>query len=127
MSEREDAAAMYFNCTTKERATFESGIKLGAIYHQFVGTPVSAMNAESLERAIEEGVKVQPFVHDVQVHIDRSHLRQKRDQFDYQTLTGNMLQVRLTIQIEKVRVVTELRYLENLNYPLMFVSMVTED
>jgi hypothetical protein len=110
----------------KERAVFEAGIKLGTIYHQFVGTPVSATNVESLEKAIEEGVKVQPFVQDIQVRIDRSLLRRKRDQFDYQTLTGSMFKVRLTIQIENVRVVAELRYLEDLSYPLMFVSNVSE-
>jgi hypothetical protein len=125
-SQREEAAAKYFNCTMKERAVFEAGIKLGTIYHQFVGTPVSATNVESLEKAIEEGVKVQPFVQDIQVRIDRSLLRRKRDQFDYQTLTGSMFKVRLTIQIENVRVVAELRYLEDLSYPLMFVSNVSE-
>jgi hypothetical protein len=126
MSKREEAAGHYFNCTLKERAVFEAGVKLGTIYHQFVGTPLSATNVESLERAIEEGVKVQPFVKDVRARIDRSKLRRKRDQFDYQTLTGNMLDVILTIQIESVRVVAELRYLKDLNYPLMFVSSVTE-
>ena len=41
---REELAAGYFNCSLKERAVFESGIKLGTIYHQFVGTPLSSSN-----------------------------------------------------------------------------------
>ncbi len=85
-SKRETAAAKYFNCSERERAVFESGIKLGTIYHQFVGTPLSSSNVESLEKAIEEGVRVQPFVKDVEVHIKRKVLRGKKDEYDYQTL-----------------------------------------
>ena len=33
----------------RERAGFEAGIKLGALYHQWVGTPISQDSAESLE------------------------------------------------------------------------------
>jgi hypothetical protein len=103
---------------------FEAGIKLGTIYHQFVGTPVCAANVEILERAIEDGVRVQPFVKEVEVHIDRSTLRKrKRDEFDYQTLQGNMLRVRL---IENVSVLAEMRYVEELRYPLMFVADISE-
>src|SRR5512140_1098788 len=89
-SKREEAASSYFKGSLRERAVFEAGIKLGTIYHQFVGTPLCAANVDILERAIEDGVRVQPFVKDVEVHIDRSTLRKKkRDEFDYQTLHGN--------------------------------------
>ena len=37
-SKREDLADKYFNCSLRERVVFEAGIKLGTIYHQFVGT-----------------------------------------------------------------------------------------
>jgi len=126
-SKREELAANYFNCSPRERAVFESGIKLGTIYHQFVGTPLSATNVESLERAIEEGVKVQPFVKDVKVRIKLDSLRGKKDEYDYQTLTGPMLDVVLTIKIEDVEVISEMRYVEELRYPLMFVSSVKGD
>ena len=106
---------------------FEAGIKLGTIYHQFVGTPLCAANVDILERAIEDGVRVQPFVKEVKVHIDRSTLRKKkRDEFDYQTLHGNMLSVKLRIQVENVSVLAEMRYIEELRYPLMFVSEIIE-
>ncbi len=106
---------------------FEAGIKLGTIYHQFVGTPLCAANVDILERAIEDGVRVQPFVKEVKVHIDRTTLRKKkRDEFDYQTLHGNMLSVKLRIQIENVSVLAEMRYIEELRYPLMFVSEINE-
>ena len=125
-SKREELAAKYFNCTPRERAVFEAGIKLGTIYHQFVGTPVCAANADILERAMEDGVKVQPFVKDVRVRIDRAALRRKRDEFDYQTLTGNMLDVTLVIEVEGVRAVAEMRYVTELRYPLMFVKEISE-
>jgi hypothetical protein len=125
-SRREELAAKYFNCSPRERAVFEAGIKLGTIYHQFVGTPVCAANADILERAMEDGVKVQPFVKDVRVRIDRTALRKKRDEFDYQTLTGSMLDVTLVIQVENVRAVAEMRYVNELRYPLMYVKEISE-
>jgi hypothetical protein len=125
-SRRETAATKYFNCSARERAVFESGIKLGTIYHQFVGTPLSASNVESLEKAIEEGVRVQPFVKDVEVRIKRKALRGKKDEYDYQTLTGPMLEVRLTIEVDDVVVVSGMSFIEELHYPLMFVSSITE-
>jgi dihydroneopterin aldolase len=123
---REELAAKYFNCTLPERAVFEAGIKLGTIYHQFVGTPLCAANVDILEKAIEDGVRVQPFVKEVRVRIDRSALRKKRDEFDYQTLSGNMLDVSLTIEIETVRVVAGMRYVDELKYPLMYVREVID-
>lgn len=126
MATRDELAIEYFKCTNRERAVFEAGIKLGTVYHQFIGTPVSASNVASLEKAIEEGVKVQPFVDDVEVKIDRKSLRSKRNEFDYQSLTDAMLDVRVRIRVENVRVVARMRYVEELNYPLMFVERISE-
>jgi hypothetical protein len=117
-----DKAETYFNCTPDQRAAFEAGIKLGAIYHQFVGTPVSQSNAEILERAIEDGVRIQPFVHNVSVKINRDKLKNKHDEYDYDSLTGNMLDVRLEIRYKDTTAVSQLRYINDLNYPLMYIS-----
>jgi hypothetical protein len=126
MATRDELAVKYFQCTKRERAIFEAGIKLGTVYHQFIGTPVSASNVDSLERAIEEGVKVQPFVEKVRVKIDRTSLRKKRNEFDYQSLTGPMLDVRVTIRIDEICVVARMRYIRELNYPLMFVERIAD-
>jgi hypothetical protein len=126
MADRDELAIKYFQCTKRERAIFEAGIKLGTVYHQFIGTPVSASNVDSLERAIEEGVKVQPFVEEVTVKIDRKSLRKKRNEFDYQSLTGPMMDVRVTIRIDEIRVFAQVRYIEELKYPLMFVERIVE-
>lgn len=119
-----DPGESFFNCSDSERAAFEAGIKLGTIYHQFVGSPVSETNVEVLEKAIEEGVKIQPFVEDVKVEIDRKYLRGKRDQYDYVTLHGNMLKVWLKIKYKETTVISELKYIEDLDYPLMNITKI---
>jgi hypothetical protein len=119
-----DPGEKYFNCSDTERAAFEAGIKLGTIYHQFVGAPVSVMNVEVLEKAIEEGAKIQPFVEDVEVRIDRNKLRRKKDQYDYVTLDGNMLDVKIKIRYKNNIVFSELKYVDELNYPLMYISKI---
>lgn len=121
-SRREELATRYFNCSERERAVFEAGIKLGTIYHQFVGTPVAAANVEILEKAIEDWVRVQPFVKDVKVSISREVLRKKKDEFDYQTLTGNMLNVELTVTVGSTTVIAGMDFKSDLRYPLMYVK-----
>jgi dihydroneopterin aldolase len=87
---------------------------------------VASSNVESLEKAIEEGVMVQPFVKDVKVMIDRSKLRRKKNEYDYQTLNGNMIDVELTIRIDTFIAVTGMNYIEELRYPLMYIKEIRE-
>jgi len=122
MKDREKNAADMFACSVRERAMFEAGIKMGTIYHQFVGVPVDLSSVEILERSIEQGVLVQPYVDSVTVRIDRSYFREKTDEYGYMSLTGNMLDVKLTIRIDDVSVTAEMRYMKDLNYPLMYIS-----
>ena len=119
-----DVADRYFNCTNSERAVFEAGIKLGTVYHQFVGAPISKDNVEVLETSIAEGAKVQPFVKDAVVKIDRKRLREKSTDYDYLTLTGDMLDVTLTVQYEDVTVICEMRHITEMDYPLMYVKEI---
>ena len=58
--------------TDRENAVFEAAIKLGALYHQFVGTPISRATADTVETAIEHAVALQPYVTRIEVHLDRS-------------------------------------------------------
>ncbi|MGC8598312.1 MAG: dihydroneopterin aldolase family protein [Thermoplasmata archaeon] len=120
----EDPAKKYFNCNDRERAVFEAGIKLGTIYHQFVGTPISKDNVEALERSIEESIKVQPFVKDVKVRIRRDRIRKKKGLYKYLTLTGDMLDVEVVVQYNNVEAVCYLRYIEEMNYPLMYIGEI---
>lgn len=119
-----DVADKYFNCSNSERAVFEAGIKLGTVYHQFVGAPLSKDNVEVLEKSIAEGAKVQPFVKDAVVKIDRKRLREKSTDYDYLTLTGDMLNVVLTVRYEDVTVICEMRHIAEMDYPLMYVKEI---
>ncbi|UCE44817.1 MAG: dihydroneopterin aldolase family protein [Methanobacteriota archaeon] len=121
---RENTADSYFKCSDSERAAFEAGIKMGTIYHQFVGVPVSADSVETLEEAIEEGCRVQPFVESVKVRIDRSRLKEKRGEFDYVSLVGDMLDVELTVCYGTSRVKARMQRIEEMNYPLMFIESI---
>jgi hypothetical protein len=123
---RETIADSYFACSDSERAAFEAGVKMGTIYHQFVGVPLSADNVRTLERAIEAGCSVQPFVEKVKVRIDRSMLRSKRGQYDYVSLTGDMLDVRIVIRYKSTRVKASMRYIKEMKYPLMFIEEITD-
>jgi hypothetical protein len=119
-----DIADKYFNCTDSERAVFEAGIKLGTVYHQFVGAPLSKTNVEVLEQSIAEGAKVQPFVKDATVKIDRSRLREKSTEYDYLTLSGDMLEVSLTVKFKDVEVLCEMKHISEMGYPLMYIKEV---
>ena len=119
-----DKAGEFFKCTDEERAVFEAGIKLGGIYHQFIGATVSPENVDHLEKTMVNGITVQPFVEHVEAHIDRTELKEKRDPYDYITVTGKMLDVRITTRYGTARTVCRLRYIDELRYPLMYIEKV---
>ena len=121
---KKDIAKKYFKCTAGERAAFEAGIKLGTIYHQFVGTPLSLENVGYLEKAIEESVKVQPFVKSVRVKIDRSRITKKQGFYKYLTLHGDMLNIDLEVQYEDKIAVCKLEYVKEMDYPLMYIKEI---
>ncbi len=124
MSEREQLADSRFACTPRERAVFEAGIKMGTIYHQFVGTPFNRESVSDLERTIERTINVQPYVTDVSVSIDRSVFDRGDDTYSYVSLTGEMIDAKVTIGMGDTRVTAEMRYDPELDYPLMYISSV---
>jgi hypothetical protein len=81
----------------REQAVFEAGIKLGALYHQWVGTPVSQESAESIERAIEKSVILQPYVEEITVSLDKTLM--KKNMFGYSELSGLMFDVVITTRV----------------------------
>ena len=123
---REATADSHFKCSDSERAAFEAGVKMGTIYHQFVGVPLSADTVRTLEKAIEAGCSVQPFVERVKVSIDRGMLRKKRGQYDYVSLIGDMLDVRMVVRYKSARVTASMKFVKEMNYPLMFIEEISE-
>ena len=124
MVSREDLANSRFNCSVKERACFEAGIKMGTIYHQFVGTPFSLANVTGLEKAIEDAIKVQPYVSDAKVRINTDGLVRNGDTYSYRSLTGEMIDAVVKIDLDGTKVTAEIRYDAELGYPLMYISGV---
>jgi len=113
------------NVTDRDNALFEAGIKLGALYHQFTGSPLNLKNADSLENAIQESIAVQPFVKDISVSIDRDIIRSKlNSEFGYCELEGRMLDVRITVRYESTLADVSLAYSAELDYPLMKIEKV---
>jgi len=103
--------------TDRERAVFEAAIKLGALYHQFVGTPVSPETAEMIENAIESAVSLQPYVTDVHVRLDRSVMLE--NPFGYSEVSGRMFTVTLSTRVGDATCTAALKY-EN-GYPMMSI------
>jgi len=83
--------------TDREQAIFEAGIKLGALYHQWVGTPISRESAGSVESAIEKSVILQPFVEEITVRLDRSLM--KENVFRYSEICGLMFSVTIVTRV----------------------------
>lgn len=110
--------------TDRDIALFEAGIKLGALYHQFIGTPVSTDTVDELETAIERSVSLQPWVSSVEVKIDREKVRESENKFNYCELRGEMLDVRVVIRYKAVEVHARMKYEEEMDYPLMRVEKV---
>ncbi|WP_435180888.1 dihydroneopterin aldolase family protein [Halorussus sp. AFM4] len=133
--------------TDGEAACFEAGIKFGALYHQFAGTPVSPASAPSLATAIEESIENQPFCEAVTVDILTEELEAEIDRVPasdsegelgggsladgeeassggYTELTGRFMEVEIVVAREGVEVVTRMEMEDG--YPLMTVESVTE-
>lgn len=109
----------------RDIALFEAGIKLGALYHQFVGTPVSLETLDGLERAIEDSIGLQPFVKSVSVSIDREVVEGKlNNKFGYCELEGRMLNVGLEILYGNTLVCVGLDYDSENDYPMMSVKKI---
>ena len=83
--------------TNRDQAIFEAGIKLGALYHQWVGTPISRNSAASIETAIEKAVILQPFVEAITVRLNRDLMTE--NVFGYSELTGLMFEVEITTRV----------------------------
>ncbi|MEA1945145.1 MAG: dihydroneopterin aldolase family protein [Euryarchaeota archaeon] len=110
--------------TDRDRALFEAGIKLGALYHQFVGSPVNPDTADGLESAIRNSISLQPYVQEISVSIDREMIRKHLNDFGYCELEGRMLDVTAVIGFGAALVQVGMRYEERLDYPVMFVQRI---
>ena len=120
-----DTKEKYFsNISNRERAIFEGAISMGALFHQFVGTPFNKTNIASLEKAMEESFTLQPCIDKVEVSIDLDRLDKAMTEFEYTSLSGDMLDVKIYSKVDDVLAVIRIKFIEELNYPLMFVEEI---
>jgi hypothetical protein len=106
----------------REKAAFEAGIKLGALFHQFIGAPVSPENVEILERAMESCIRLQPYVLEAKVNIDRERLRANLSALGYTSLSGEMLEARVRIDVGGEVATANLKWDEEKKYPTMMLE-----
>jgi hypothetical protein len=122
-----DVDKKYFsNITSRERAIFEGAISMGALFHQFVGTPVNKNSKKSLEISMEESLKLQPAIDDIEVKIRFDKLEESMTEFDYTSLTGDMLDVKIHTKVDNIKATIRIEFIEELNYPLMYVENIED-
>jgi dihydroneopterin aldolase len=108
--------------SNREQAVFEAGIKLGALYHQWVGTPISRNSAKSVESAIEKAVILQPFVEEITVRLDKT--RMTENIFGYSELSGLMYDAEIVTRVGFAY--CRARLLPHDGYPLMRIVECNE-
>ena len=69
---------IYFSpdLSDRERACFETGIKLGALYHILIGIPISSNESviKSIEKGIEAAISCQPYVKSIKINLDKDKI-----------------------------------------------------
>ena len=122
---------IYFSpdLSIRERATFEIGIKLGALYHLLSGVPISSDKKviESIEKGFEASISCQPYVKSVKLNILKNKIEgNKSTEFDYDEISGDKIKVEVIIEYKSIKVVAKIEWIENLQYPLMFIEKIEE-
>jgi dihydroneopterin aldolase len=128
--EQPDIIDEYFESTItdRERACFEAGIKLGAIFHSILGFPVQ--NDHNAIQAIQEGFiasfKAQPYVEDldVKIELNSGERYKKRHEFDYTIVKDYMIRVVLNLKYKEVQLDARIEWIPGLDYPLMYVKTI---
>ena len=112
----------------REVLLFEAGIKLGGVFHQYLGIPVSRSTAPALARAIEQAVSLQPFVRDVRVAVRPSRGPPLgRGRYAYRYLAPEMLDVTVGLTDGRIEVEARLEHRPELRYALMRVVRVARN
>ncbi|MFX1479699.1 MAG: dihydroneopterin aldolase family protein [Promethearchaeota archaeon] len=122
---------IYFSpdLSNRERACFETGIKLGALYHILCGIPISSDDKilDSIEKGIEAAISCQPFVKSIRVVLDKNKIKgNKKSEFDYDEITGKIISATLNIQYENIDILAKVDWIEEMEYPLMFIERIHE-
>jgi hypothetical protein len=127
----ENIENIYFSpdLTNRERACFETGIKLGALYHIMSGIPVSSDDKiiSSIEKGIEAAISCQPYVKSVMIFLDKDKIAaSKNAPFNYDEIGGKIIHAELILRFEDIEVLAKVDWIEELQYPLMFIEKISK-
>lgn len=126
-----DREKTYFSSDVndRERACFEVGIKLGALYHILCGMPISSdpKIIDSIEKGIEASISCQPYVKSVKINLNRNEIRgDKASEFEYDELSGIIIAATVVLEYNSVEITAKVKWIEELKYPLMFIENVRD-
>ncbi|OYT67001.1 MAG: dihydroneopterin aldolase [Candidatus Wolframiiraptor sp. EX4484-121] len=121
----ESVLKLFAEMSDKEHAVFEAGICLASILHQLIGLPVKADEGflEDLAEVAQRSFSLQPFRADVRIKILKDRLKISKT-YGYGVISPESLDVRVEVRYGEARAVARLRYVEELDYPLMYVEEV---
>ena len=122
---------IYFSpeLTKRERACFETGIKLGALYHILSGIPISSDNKiiTSIEKGIESAISCQPYVKSVKINLNREQIiGDKSTPFNYDEISGKIISAEVIIDYQSTQVTAKINWIDDLQYPLMYIEKIKE-
>ena len=72
-------------------------------------------------------MQLQPAIEEADVTIRFDKLEDAMTEFEYTSLTGDMLDVKIYTKVDNVKATIRIEFIEELNYPLMYVEDITED
>ncbi|MEM0349260.1 MAG: dihydroneopterin aldolase family protein [Candidatus Caldarchaeum sp.] len=108
----------------RERAVFEAGIALGALFHSLVGLPVTTETKHSLETAFEKSFSLQPFRKSVKLRL--SAKKRRHGPYGYGSIGPRDISASVVVSYGSATAVAQVRYVASLGYPLMYVSKIIE-
>ena len=129
MTEKNEKIYFSSDLSNRERACFETGIKLGALYHILCGIPISTNEniIYSIEKGIEAAISCQPYVKSIKINLDKEKIKgDKKTQFEYDEVSGKIIRAELVIKYESIEILAKVDWIEDLNYPLMFIEKIKE-
>ena len=128
MSDDKENAYFPPDLSDRERASFEIGIKLGALYHILCGMPISSNSSviDSIEKGIEASISCQPYVKSVKLNINREQIQgDKSSEFEYDEITGKYIEAEVVLKFKSVEITAKVEWIEKLKYPLMFIEKIS--
>ena len=128
MSDDKENAYFPPDLSDRERASFEVGIKLGALYHILCGMPISSNSSviDSIEKGVEASISCQPYVKSVKVNINREQIQgDKSSEFEYDEITGKYIEAKVVLEFKSVEIIAKIEWVEELKYPLMFIEKIS--